>query len=220
MSSTDTELKRELSKLSQYAYCDCGYSTVPGALLATLEGPYTAVEIFNSYEEPISWNIVARQQFDFKSINPIYVRTHQVCKDLCIAMRDDRGTPRELYEVITKVISWLSEPLVVKPISAPEGLRFDVHVTRQSLLPASREKPHDYPLHPVNDYRMDEVRIYASPLIGEYACMEEACYRIEKMLAVSGMPYRSVTLPKLGCSTYKNDFYVDYEVEYDYEIKY
>ena len=213
MSSTDKELKRELSKLSQYAYTDCGDSAIPGALLATLEGPYTEVQVFDGYEESPSWNIVARQRFDFKPINPIYVRTYRVCKDQCIAMNDARGTPRELYEVITKVISWLSEPLVVKPISAPEGLRFDVHVTRQSLLPASGEKPHDYPLHPVNDYRMDEVRIYASS-IGEYACIEVACYRIEKMLAVSGMPYRSVTLPKLGYSTYQNDFYVDYEVKY------
>ena len=213
MNITDKELKQELSKLSQYAYCDCGDSTVTGALLATLAGPYTAVQIFDSYEDPPSWNIVARQQFDFKPINPIYVRTHRVGKDRCIAMRDDRGTPRAVYEVISKIISWLSEPLVVKPISAPEGLRFDVHVTRQSLLPASREKPHDYPLHPVNDYRMDEVRIYASA-IGEYACMEEACYRVERMLAVSGMPYRSVTLPKLGDFRYPNNFYVDYEVNY------
>ncbi|WP_419625714.1 hypothetical protein [Thiolapillus sp.] len=219
MSSIDKELKRELSKLSQYAYCDCGDSAEPGALLATLESPYTDVEIFNSYENPPFWCIEARQRFDFKPINPICVRTHLVRKDQCIAMRDDRGTPREVYEVITKVIPWLSEPLVVKPISAPEGLRFDVHVMRRSLLPASREKPHDDPLDPVNDFRIERVMIRASS-IGEYACMEEACYRIEKMLAVSGMPYRSVTLPKLGCSTYKNDFYVDYEVEYDCEIKY
>ena len=53
-----------------------------------------------------------------------------------------------------------------------------------------------------------------------YSCTEDACYRIEEMLAVSGMPYRSVSLPKLGCSAYQNDFYLDYEVEYDCEIKY
>ena len=134
-------------------------------------------------------------------------------------MRNDRGTPREVYEVITKVIPWLSEPLVVKPISAPEGLRFDVHVMRRSLLPASRRKLHDYPLDPVTDFRMERVMIRASP-IGVYSCTEDACYRIEEMLAVSGMPYRSVTLPKLGHSAYKNDFYVDYEVKYDCEIKY
>ncbi len=213
MSSTDKDLKRELSKLSQYAYTDCGDSAVTGALLATLEGPYTAVEIFNSYEEPISWNIVARQRFDFKPINPIYVRTHLVCKDQCIAMRDDRGTPRELYEVLTKVLSWLSEPLVVKPISAHEGLRFDVHIWRRSLLPSSRKKPRDGGIDEVNDYRMDEVRICASH-IGVYSCMEDACYRIEEMLAVSDMPYRSVSFPKLGDSTYRNDFYADYEVKY------
>ena len=213
MSSTDKDLKRELSKLSQYAYTDCGDSAVTGALLATLEGPYTAVEIFNSYEEPISWNIVARQRFNFKPINPIYVRTYQVRKDQCIAMRDDRGTPRDVYEAITKVISWLSEPLVVKPISAPEGLRFDVHVMRRSLLPASREKPHDDPLDPVTGFRMERVMIRESP-IGVYSCMEDACYRIEEMLAVSGMPYRSVSFPKLGDSTYKNDFYADYEIKY------
>ncbi|WP_419627306.1 hypothetical protein [Thiolapillus sp.] len=213
MSSTDKDLKRELSKLSQYAYIDCGDSTVAGALLATLEGPYTAVEVFNSYEEPTSWNIVARQRFDFKSINPIYVRALQVCKDQRIAMCDDLGTPRELYEVITKVISWLSEPLVVKPISAPEGLRFDVHVMRRSLLPASRKKPQDGGIDEVNDYRMDEVRIYASS-IGVYACMEDACYRIEEMLAVSGMPYRSVSFPKLGDFRYSNSFYADYEIKY------
>ncbi|WP_419639284.1 hypothetical protein [Thiolapillus sp.] len=214
MNITNKELKQELSKLSQYAYCDCGNSTVPGALLATLEGPYTAVEIFNSYEEPISWNIVARQRFDFKPINPIYVRTHRIYSDPGITMNDARGTPRELYEVITKVISWLSEPLVVKPVSAPEGLRFDVHILKRSLFPSSREKPHDGWLDEVNGYRMDEVRIYASPLIGEYACMEEACYRIEKMLAVSGMPYRSVSFPKLGSFEYQNELYVDYEVNY------
>ncbi|WP_419594467.1 hypothetical protein [Thiolapillus sp.] len=219
MSSTDKELKRELSKLSQYAYIDRGDSAEPGALLATLEGPYTAVEILNGYEDSPSWNIVARQRFNFKPINPIYVRALQVRKDQCIAMRDDRGTPHAVYEVITKVIPWLSEPLVVKPIAAPEGLRFDVHVMRRSLLPASREKPHDDPLDPVNDFRIERVMIRASS-IGEYACMEEACYRIEKMLAVSGMPYRSVTLPKLGYSAYKNDFYVDYEVKYDCEITY
>ena len=60
---------------------------------------------------------------------------------------------------------------------------------------------------------MDEVRIYASA-IGEYSCMEDACYRIEEMLAVSGMPYRSVSFPKLGDSTYQNDFYADYEIKY------
>ena len=219
MSSADKDLKRELSKLSQYAYCDCGDSAEPGALLATLEGPYTAVEILNGYEDSPSWNIVARQQFNFKPINPIYVRALQVRKDQCIAMRDDRGTPHAVYEVITKVIPWLSEPLVVKPIAAPEGLRFDVHVMRRSLLPASREKPHDYPLDPVTDFRIERVMIHASP-IGVYSCTEDACYRIEEMLAVSGMPYLSVTLPKLGYSAYKNDFYVDYEVKYDCEIKY
>ncbi|WP_419648026.1 hypothetical protein [Thiolapillus sp.] len=213
MNITDKELKQELSKLSQYAYCDCGDSTVTGALLATLEGPYTAVQIFDSYEDPPSWNIVARQQFDFKPINPIYVRTHRVGKDRCIAMHDDRGTPRAVYEVLTRVISWLSEPLVVKPISAPEGLRFDVQVMRRSLLPPSRKKPRDDGIDEVNDYRMEEVRICASP-IGVYSCMEEACYRIEEMLAVSGMPCRSVTLPKLGDFMYPNNFYVDYEVNY------
>ncbi|WP_419606782.1 hypothetical protein [Thiolapillus sp.] len=213
MSSTSKELKQELSRLSQYAYCDCGDSKEPGALLATLEGPYTAVDILNSYEEVDSWNIVARQRFDFKPINPIYVRTYRVNKDQCIAMRDDRGTPRELYQVLTKIISWLSEPLVVKPISAPEWLRFDVHILRRSLFPSCREKPHDYRIDEVNDYRMDEVRIFASP-IGVYSCMEDACYRIEEMLAVSGMPYRSVALPKLGYATYQNDFYADYEIKY------
>ena len=214
MSSTDKDLKRELSKLSQYAYCDCGDSEIPGALLATLEGPYTAVQVFDGYEESPSWNIVARQRFDFKPINPIYVRTYRVCKDQCIAMNDARGTPHAVYEVITKVISWLSEPLVVKPVSAPEGLRFDVHILKRSLFPSSREKPHDGWLDEVNGYRMDEVRIYASPLIGEYACMEEACYRIEKMLAVSGMPYRSVSFPKQGSFEYQNDLSVDYAVNY------
>ena len=213
MSSTSKELKQELSRLSQYAYCDCGDSKETGALLATLEGPYTAVEIFNSYEEVDSWYIVARQRFDFKPINPIHIRTYLVYKDQCIAMRDDRGTPRELFEVITKVISGLSEPLVVKPISAPEGLRFDVHILRRSLLPSCLEKPHDYRLDEVNDYRMDEVRICASP-IGVYSCMEDACYGIEEMLAVSGMPYRSVTFPKLGDFTYPNKFYADYEISY------
>ena len=213
MNITDKELKQELSKLSQYAYCDCGDSTVTGALLATLAGPYTAVQIFDSYEDSPSWNIVARQRFDFKPINPIYVRTHRVSKDQCIAMRDDRGTPRAVYEVLTKVISWLSEPLVVKPISAPEGLRFDVQVMRRSLLPPSRKKPRDGGIDEVNDYRMEEVRICASP-IGVYSCMEEACYRIEKMLAVSGMPCRSVTLPKLGSFRHQNKLYVDYEVNY------
>ena len=219
MSSTDKDLKRELSKLSQYAYTDCGDSAEPGALLATLEGPYTAVEILNGYEDSPSWNIVARQQFNFKPINPIYVRSLQVRKDQCIAMRDDRGTPHAVYEIITKIIPWLSEPLVVKPIAAPEGLRFDVHVMRRSLLPASREKPHDDPLDPVTGFRMERVMIRESP-IGVYSCMEDACDRIEEMLAVSGMPYRSVSIPKLGDSTYKNDFYVDYEVEYDYEVRY
>ena len=213
MSSTDKELKRELSKLSQYAYCDCGDSAEPGALLATLESPYTDVEIFNSYENPPSWCIEARQRFDFKPINPICVRTHLVRKDQGIAMRDDRGTPRAVYEVLTRVISWLSEPLVVKPISAPEGLQFDVQVMRRSLLPPSRKKPRDDGIDEVNDYRMEEVRIYASA-IGEYACMEDACYRVEKMLAVLGMPCRSVTLPKLGDFRYPNNFYADYEVNY------
>ncbi|WP_419625859.1 hypothetical protein, partial [Thiolapillus sp.] len=168
---------------------------------------------FDSYEDSPSWNIVARQRFDFKPINPIYVRTHRVSKDQCIAMRDDRGTPRAVYEVLTKVLSWLSEPLVVKPISVPEGLRFDVHVMRRSLLPSSREEPQDYRMDEIKDYRMEEVRIYASA-IGEYACMEDACYRIEKMLAVSGMPCRSVTLPKLGYFKDQNGLYVDYEVRY------
>ncbi len=213
MNITDKELKQELSKLSQYAYIDCGDSGDPGALLATLAGPYTAVQIFDSYEDSPSWNIVARQRFDFKPINPIYVRTHRVSKDQCIAMRDDRGTPRAVYEVLTRVISWLSEPLVVKPISAPEGLQFDVQVMRRSLLPPSREKPHDYRMDEIKDYRMEEVRIYASA-IGEYACIEDACYRVEKMLAVSGMPYCSVTLPKLGDFRYPNNFYADYEVNY------
>ncbi|WP_419638096.1 hypothetical protein [Thiolapillus sp.] len=213
MNITDKELKQELSKLSQYAYCDCGDSPVTGALLATLEGPYTAVQIFDGYEDPPSWNIVARQRFDFKPINPIYVRTHRVGKDRCIAMRDARGTPHAVYEVLTRVISWLSEPLVVKPISAPEGLRFDVQVMRRSLLPPSRKKPRDDGIDEVNDYRMEEVRICASP-IGVYSCMEEACYRIEEMLAVSGMPYRSVTLPKLGSFKHQNKLYVDYEVNY------
>ena len=213
MNITDKDLKQELSRLSQYAYRDCGDSTIPGALLATLEGPYSAVEIFNSYEEPISWNIVARQRFDFKPINPIYTRALLVGKDQCTAMRDDRGTPRAVYEVLTRVISWLSEPLIVKPTLAPEGLRFDVHILRRSLLPSSREKPHDYRMDEIKDYRMDEVRIYASA-IGEYACIEDACYRIEKMLAVSGMPYLSVSFPKLGDFTYQNDFYADYEIKY------
>ncbi|WP_419651743.1 hypothetical protein [Thiolapillus sp.] len=213
MNITDKELKQELSKLSQYAYIDCGDSGDPGALLATLAGPYTAVQIFDSYEDSPSWNIVARQRFDFKPINPIYVRTHRVGKDRCIAMRDDRGTPRAVYEVLTRVIFWLSEPLVVKPISAPEGLRFDVQVMRRSLLPPSREKPHDYRMDEIKDYRMEEVRIYASA-IGAYACIEDACYRVEKMLAVSGMPYCSVTLPKLGYFKDQNGLYVDYEVNY------
>ena len=213
MNITDKELKHELSKLSQYAYIDCGDSEDPGALLATLAGPYTAVQIFDSYEDSPSWDIVARQRFDFKPISLIYVRTHRVSKDRCIAMRDDRGTPRAVYEVLTKVLSWLSEPLVVKPISVPEGLRFDVQVMRRSLLPPSREKPHDYRMDEIKDYRMEEVRIYASA-IGEYACIEDACYRVEKMLAVSGMPYCSVTLPKLGYFKDQNGLYVDYEVRY------
>ncbi|WP_419621520.1 hypothetical protein [Thiolapillus sp.] len=203
--SITKEIKQKLSELAQYAYCDCGDSKEPGALLAIMEGPYTIVELRKGGDGEETWDIAAQQRFDFTPRNPTYIRRCRVYHEPVVAMNDTRGTPRAVFETVFKVTSLLLEPLVVKPISAPERLRFDVCIMKRSRLPFSLEEP--------QCYRMEEVRIYASPT-GEYTCMEDACFSVEKALAQGRTPYCRVALPKLGSFSSLKKFYADYKVIY------